>query len=277
MRVNIALGTLAMFALLGGLGYVAVNELDRMETAQRAYAARAVETGALEFENRCRSCHGPQGKGSPLAPALNIAELFDGSRLQAAGYTGTVEDFVRGTIAAGRPVPSAGTSYPQRMPTWGEEFGGPLREDQVNALVAFIMNWEDRALAEAAAQPPLPPGEAVGADITRVLPDGDAENGKLLAEGTLGCSACHVLSNVGPAWAAGDGAVGMGERAAQRIGEGGYTGQATTAEQYLLESIVAPRSHVVAGYDPALMPANFGERLTPQDASDLIAYMLTFR
>ncbi len=277
MKANIALGTLAMLALVGGLLYVAVNELDRMETAKLAYAARAVEAGGLEFESRCRSCHGPQGKGTPLAPALFSAELFDGSRLQAAGYTGTVEDFVRGTIAAGRPVPSAGTSYPQRMPTWGEEFGGPLRDDQVNALVAFIMNWEDRALAEAAAIPPLPPGEAVGADITLALPAGDSQNGKILAEGTLGCSACHLLSLVGPAWAAGDGAVGIGERAAQRISEAGYAGQAATAEQYLLESIVAPRAYVVSGYDPALMPVNFGDRLTPQDASDLIAYMLTFR
>lgn len=277
MKLNIILGTLATFGLTGGLLFVAVTELDRMETATRAYQARAIEAGALEFESRCRSCHGPQGKGTPLAPALNTAALFDGSRLAAVGFSGTVEDYVRGVISAGRPVPSAGTNYPERMPTWSERFGGPLRDDQVDALVAFIMNWEDRALAEAAAQPTLAPQDAVGTDIAQTLPAGDEARGQALAEGALGCAACHTLSTVGPAWA-GDGTTpGIGGRAAARLAEAGYTGAATTAEQYLLESIVDPNAYVVEGFATGLMPTNFGARLTPQDAADLIAYMLSFR
>jgi nitric oxide reductase subunit C len=196
--------------------------------------------------------------------------------MEAVGFSGTVEDFVRGTIAAGRPVPSAGTNYPQRMPTWSDRFGGPLRDDQVDGLVAFVMNWGDRALAEGAAAPELPPGEAVGTDISQTLPAGDEANGKVLAEGTLGCAACHTLSTVGPAWA-GDGTTpGIGTRAAARIDEAGYSGAATSAEQYLLESIVEPNAHLVPGYETVAMPGNFGARLTPQDAADLIAYMLTF-
>jgi len=277
MKLNIILGTLATFGLTGGLLFVAVTELDRMETATRAYQARAIESGALEFESRCRSCHGPQGKGTPLAPALNTAALFDGSRLAAAGFSGTIEDYVRGVISAGRPVPSAGTNYPERMPTWSERFGGPLRDDQVDALVAFIMNWEDRALAEAAAQPTLAPEEVVGTDITQTLPAGDEARGQALAEGTLGCAACHTLSTVGPAWA-GDGTTpGIGGRAAARLTQAGYAGAATTAEQYLLESIVDPNAYVVEGFATGIMPTNFGARLTPQDAADLIAYMLSFR
>ena len=276
MKGSIVLGTLALLGLMGALLFVTINEVDRMRTAEAAYAARAVETGALEFESRCRSCHGPQGKGTPLAPALNTAALFDGSRLAAAGYAGTVDDFVRGTISAGRPVPSAGTNYPQRMPTWGERFGGPLRDDQVDSLVAFVMNWEDRALAEGAAAPELPPGEAVGTDIAQTLPAGDETNGKVLAEGTLGCAACHTLSTVGPAWAGDATTPGIGTRATARIDESGYTGAAASAEQYLLESIVAPNAYLVSGFETVAMPGTFGARLTPQDAADLIAYMLTF-
>jgi cytochrome c2 len=163
------------------------------------------------------------------------------------------------------------------MPTWSERFGGPLRDDQVDSLVAFIMNWEDRALAEATAAPELPAGEAVGTDIAQALPAGDAANGKTLAEGPFGCAACHVLSTVGPAWA-GDGTTpGVGTRAAARLDEPGYNGAATTAEQYLLESIVDTHAYVVTGFDANLMPSTFGGRLTPQDAADLIAYMLTFK
>jgi mono/diheme cytochrome c family protein len=277
VKTNIVLGTLAMLGFVGAMLYVAIGETERMQTAQQAYAARAIEAGALEFENRCRTCHGPQGEGTPLAPALNAADLFNGTRLTAAGFAGTVEDFVRGTIAAGRPVPSAGTSYPQRMPTWGEKFGGPLRDDQVDSLVAFIMNWEGRALAAGGGQPTVSPQDAVGTDITQALPPGDEARGKTLAEGTLGCAACHTLSPVGPAWAAAGEVPGIGTRAGERLAEAGYAGQATTAEQYLLESIVAPGAYLVSGYDPNLMPANLGDRLTPQDAADLIEYMLTFR
>ena len=277
MKGSIVLGTLALLGLIGALLFVTINEVDRMQTAEAAYDARAVESGALEFESRCRSCHGPQGKGTPLAPALNTASLFDGSRLAAAGYAGTVDDFVRGTIAAGRPVPSAGTNYPQRMPTWGERFGGPLRDDQVDSLVAFVMNWEDRALAEGAAAPELPADQAVGTDITQTLPSGDAARGRTLAEGTLGCAACHTLSTVGPAWAGDGTAAGIGPRAALRLDEPGYSGAATTAEQYLLESIVDPNAYPVSGFETVAMPGTFSGRLTPQDTADLIAYMLTFK
>lgn len=276
MKGSIVLGTLALLGLTGALLFVTVTEVDRMRTAEAAYAARAVETGALEFESRCRSCHGPQGKGTPLAPALNTADLFNGKRLEAAGFSGSVEDFVRGTIAAGRPVPSAGAEYPQRMPTWSDRFGGPLRDDQVDALVSFVMNWEDRAAAEATAAPELPPGDAVGTDIARPLPAGDETNGKVLAEGTLGCAACHTLSTLGPAWAGDAASPGIGTRAAARVDEPAYSGTAVNAEQYLLESIVSPNAHVVPGFETVAMPSNFAARLTPQDAADLIVYMLTF-
>src|SRR3990172_1320423 len=89
MKGNIVLGTLAMLGLIGAVLFVSLNELNRMQPAESAYDARAVETGALEFESRCRPCHGPQGRGTPLAPALNTASLFGGTRLQAAGYAGT--------------------------------------------------------------------------------------------------------------------------------------------------------------------------------------------
>jgi mono/diheme cytochrome c family protein len=277
MKGYIVLGTLALLGLTGALLYVTLNETNRMATASEAYAARDIETGALEFENRCRPCHGPQGKGTPLAPALNTADMFNGKRLAAVGFTGTVEDYLKGTISAGRPVPSAGTNYPQRMPTWGDRFGGPLRDDQIDALVAFIMNWKDRALAEAAATPEVPAGQEVGADIAQTLPAGDAARGKTLAEGPLGCAACHILSAVGPAWAGDSTTPGIGTRAAARIAESGYGGAAKTPEQYLLESIVNPNAYLVSGFQQGVMPGNFGSRLTPQDAADLIAYLLTFK
>ena len=203
MRWHIALGTLSVLILVAVFGYIAVGEQSRMQAFTEAYDARQIETGAALFETHCRTCHGPQGKGIVgVAPALNAADLFNGERLAAVGFSGTLTDYLEGTISAGRPVPSAGTNYPQRMPTWSQAYGGPLRKDQIDSLVAFIENWEGRALAEGGAATSAPSGESIGTDITISLPPGDPEKGAELAQSAQGgCSACHELAAVGPAWA----------------------------------------------------------------------------
>ena len=276
MKWQIALGTLSIAALAGLFAILALGEQGRMATFTSAYEARQVESGAALFENSCRPCHGPQGKGVPgLAPSINAADLFNGQRLASVGYAGTLEDYLRSVIAAGRPVPSAGANYPNRMPTWGQEFGGPLRSDQIDALVTFIANWEERALAEAVPTPIV--GQTVGTDISVPLPAGDTAAGKALAEGPLGCAACHLLTAVGPAWLAQAGEPGIGERAGTRIGQDAYTGEATTPEQYLFESVVLPSAHIVPPFQDGLMPKDYGSRLSAQELADLIAYMLSLR
>jgi len=276
MRWHIVLGTLGLVGLVGLLALIGIDEERRMANFNAAYDARRIEEGAAIFENNCLLCHGPQGRGTPLGPALNSADLFNGQRLQAVGFTGTVENYVQGTISAGRPVPSTGTSYSQRMPTWSQEFGGPLRPDQIEALTAFVLNWGDRALAEGAGPTPVAVEDAYGVDITQPLPEGDPENGRALSEGILGCASCHLLSPVGPSWEAGD-EPGMGARAALRIEQENYSGSATSAEQYLIEAVVQANIHVVEGYSSGVMPATFGEQLNAQELADLVAYLMSFR
>jgi nitric oxide reductase subunit C len=123
----------------------------------------------------------------------------------------------------------------------------------------------------------------VGTDITISLPAGDVEAGKALAE-AKGCTGCHVLSAAGPAWlgsASPDGK-GMGARAAASFSAANYTGRATTAEQYLFESIVNPSAYLVPGasYQAAgksIMPATYGNSLNQQNVADLTAYLLTLQ
>lgn len=276
MKWHIVVGFLAAGAVVVLLGMVAISEPSRMESFSRSYHSRQVEEGAEIFENNCRPCHGPQGGGSPLAPALNTASLFNGERLTAVGFAGTLEDYLKGVVASGRPVPSEGANYPERMPTWSQEFGGPLRPDQIEAVVAFMLNWEPRALA--GAEPTPVSGEPMmGTDIQVVLPPGDAARGQALSDGNLGCSACHILAPVGPAWAAGGGQPGMAERAVQRTAQPDYAGAAITPEQYLLESVMQPNAYVVEGFDQGIMPTDFGNRVTLQQMADLLAYMLSFR
>jgi mono/diheme cytochrome c family protein len=277
-------------------GLVLVTEPDRMENFARSYEAREVETGAAIFANNCQSCHGEAGQGVPgKGPSLNVAELLvapEGealpTRLKDIAWSGSIENFIRGTIASGRPRASGDFSeYPERMPTWGEANGGPLRTDQIEALTAFIMNWRWQYLD--ANGKPLPQVveiiDAAGTDITLELPAGDAANGEQVAE-KAACTACHITAPVGPAWlasASADGQ-GIGTRAEERIADAEYGGAATTAEQYLFESIVSPsvylvpgESYVVAATGQSVMASTFGTTLSKQDVADLIAYMLTLK
>jgi mono/diheme cytochrome c family protein len=279
MKWHIALGIVSFVAVVVVLSIVAVTEQDRMASFTRSYNSRRIETGAMLFENNCRSCHGPQGRGiDGVAPSINAADLFNGERLGNIGFSGTLKDYLRGVISAGRPIPSEGTNYPQRMPTWGEENGGPLRNDEIEALVEFIVNWEEVALAEGdGGEVPPPSGDAIGTDITISLPPGDPDRGMALSEGALGCSSCHILTPVGPAWAPEASQPGIGERAADRIEGSDYTGEATTAEEYLIESVVLTDKYIVEGYQSGIMPGNFSERITVQEMADLVAYMLSIR
>jgi mono/diheme cytochrome c family protein len=159
------------------------------------------------------------------------------------------------------------------MPSFSEHYGGPLRDDQIRNIAAFILNWEETATA---VEPiPTPSGPPVGVDITKELPEGNPETGQALAT-SYGCVKCHIAAPTGPAWLPSEGLPGIGERAATRITQPDYGGNATTAEQYLFESIVSPAAYLVSGYSD-LMPHIYGQRLTDQDTADMIAYLLTLK
>ncbi len=292
---RVILGTVSVVFMMVVLGFVAVTEQDRMASFERAYNARQIEVGAQLFEANCQSCHGAQGQGAEgVAPALNAVDLFDGSRLSAIEWQGTVEAYVRGAINAGRPRASADfANYPARMPAWGQAYGGPLRSDQVESLVLYIMNWgeafKDASGNYVAAATPTPNPNAVGDDLAVELPAGDAANGQTLAQ-QRGCTGCHVAATagqtlVGPAWLAAQSPdnKGVADHAAERYQAADYTGQATSPELYLLESIILPSAYIVPGANYAaptgqsLMPNTYTQSLTKQEAADLIAYLLTVR
>lgn len=268
-EVQLILATVVTLAIIVVVAWIGINEPARMKEFDRSYQARSIENGAVIFDSNCRGCHGPQGQGiEGVAPALNRPGLFNGQYLEEVGWSGTLEDFVKLTIAAGRP---SGTEYPNPMPTWGQEFGGPLRPDQVQDVANFVLNWQETALAgevpgavaETAEEGPAE--RYIGDDMESELPEGDAANGQALFE-SLGCSGCHVAGAPATAPAID----GIASRAGERVD--GYT-----AEQYIRESILKPEAYVVEGYDPLMATLQFGDRLTPQDVADIIAYLMTLK
>ena len=125
-----------------------------MDQRAAALAGRQIEVGADLFGTYCSPCHGTKGEGLPgVAPALNRKDLFDGTREKNVGWPGSIDGFIKDTISAGRPIQSRPDLYSAKMPTWSQEYGGPLRPDQIDALVSFLINFQDQA-PEVDAWPP---------------------------------------------------------------------------------------------------------------------------
>jgi len=150
----IPLAMVAVSDLGHDLGVTPTDQPTDMEARAKALKGREIEVGADLFGQYCYSCHGKRGEGLPgVAPAIDRKDLFDGRRAKQVGWAGSTEAFIKNTIAAGRPVPSRPDLYAAKMPTWGQEYGGPMRPDQIDALVAFVLNWRDQA-PEVDAWPP---------------------------------------------------------------------------------------------------------------------------
>lgn len=292
MTWRVLVGTVAIVIGMLTLGYVAITEQDRMASFTTSYEARNVEAGAAIYEGQCATCHGDHGQGG-RGPVLNDVQLFDGTRTTAIAWTGTVHDFIYLTVAGGRPRPSefyAALGNANRMPTFSNRFGGPLREDEVLAVTAFVMNWGEAykdATGNFPQATPTPNPNAAGTDITIELPAGDAARGEALAT-SAGCVACHVgpaAGVVAPAWKSAESKTGAGVAtdAEARWTAEGYSGTATSTDQYLFESIVNPNAYIVPPTEggtwpaggPSVMPGNYGTTLLKQDMADIIAYLKT--
>ena len=80
----------------------------------------------------------------------------------------------------------------------------------------------------------------------------------------LPCSACHSLDGtviIGPSHK------GDATRAGTRV-------PGLSAEEYIRQSILDPGAFIVPGF-VNVMPANYGETLTPQQIDNLVAFLLT--
>ena len=90
--------------------------------------AQVIAAGQQLFSVVCSSCHGPDGQGSRMAPALNVQSFL----------AETNDLAIKAIISQG--------VTDTRMPAWG----GRLSDDDLNSLVSFIRSWEPTAPAVAA-------------------------------------------------------------------------------------------------------------------------------
>lgn len=262
-QLEILVGLILVSITVGVIIFVGFGEEDRMLEQAQSQQAEAIEVGAELFETNCSGCHGIKGEGiQGLAPALNDSHFFTG-RVQEVGWQGALEDYIISTVSVGRPVSTRPELYVgggrPAMPAWSQQYGGPLREDQIGNLAAFILNWEATALGdvELAELPTPTPGAGEAAD--------PVARGQQLYVST-GCAGCHAVEGIS------NGVVGpnltqIGQLAATRK-------DGLSAEDYIRESILDPNAYLVEGYQSNIMPQTYSQQLGNRELDDLVAFLL---
>jgi mono/diheme cytochrome c family protein len=259
-----------------------VMENNRMEAQTLNWEGRSIEKGAEIYANNCYTCHGVDGQGNP-GPALNSKYFFE-HRIEEVGFSGTIEDYIKLTVAAGRPSNSHG-QWPVIMPTWSSRYGGPLRDDQVQQVTDFVLNWQSTAILQTPEEDPFIP--FVGVPTIGVT-DTAAISGTTAVTDTaaagprspevlfgnpptgLGCVACHNPDL--PEDANNRGVVGpnlgnLAEHAGSRVpGEDAAT--------YVHNSIVNPGAFTVPTYPAGVMPQGLADRMTPEELDALVTWLL---
>ena len=97
-------------------------------------------------------------------------------------------------------------------------------------------------------EPPPPPSAAQ---------EGKAPNGKIVFS-AQGCGSCHTFKA-----ASATGTVGPDLDTALKGKDAAF----------VHESIVDPNKEIASGYQPNIMPQNFGQTLTPTQINDLVAFL----
>ena len=148
-----------------GMGAEHEEELETL--GEVVYSDDATQPGAVG----CARCHGPVGEGGPIpndpdgqiAPSLRSASLAEKLRVN--------NNYVRLVVSYGGVVVSGNVR--SKMPAWSYEVGGPLNEQQLEAVVTLVEGWAEEAAENA-------PEEV----------ENTAEAGAQVYQ-SAGCAGCH--------------------------------------------------------------------------------------
>jgi mono/diheme cytochrome c family protein len=127
----------------------------------------------------CARCHGVDGTGG-IGPNLHSLSLAN-KWLQTGGRQG-LNNYVQWVITLGGVVRSGDIN--SVMPAWGQEYGGSLTRQQIEALTALIGTWAEETLAN-------PPPE----DVPDTVEAGAAV---YVEAGCVGCHGAELEGGVGP-------------------------------------------------------------------------------
>jgi len=304
--VRIITGLIAFLMMLSVCAVVGITDQTRLGERDANFKARSIEAGAKVFSLQCARCHGPNGEGiDGSGPAL-ASEMFVGKisiednpagpqikvdekskRLEQIGWTGALKDYIKGVTSAGIPIKSS-NAWDANHPAFSQKFGGNLRDDQIDDVANFIINWGLAPLANDKAVLAPAPGANQGPKPTAVPLTPQQEAGKAVYSGGAGCTGCHAIKGVGNQGGVGPNLSKIGKDAADVIASADYkskvTGQpaATTPADYIKQSILYPNAYITpqcpTGPCPAgVMPQTFSKTLKPEEIDNLVAFLSSLK
>jgi len=129
---HVVVGLVLTLAIFGAFQLYLLREPSRIAGVLAADKSQAVQAGSNLFTQNCATCHGSQGEGD-IGPALNDKTFL----------ASTADGTIFSVISSGIPD--------TQMPAWNQTHGGPLTDESVSQLVAFIRSWEPAATDRRAA------------------------------------------------------------------------------------------------------------------------------
>jgi len=240
--------------------------------------ADAITPGVLAGKDlwhagNCVNCHTLFGEGAYFAP-----------------------DLTKITQQRGRPYLKAFLQDPSRFYSNEKHrrvMPNPnLSGEEIDQVIDFL-DWVSKV--DNQGWPPRPilvsggtfPGTAtMGLPVTTPTgPQGtpsaaSAKGQEIFQTSPAACFSCH--STVAGVNLAGPSLAGLATRATEIVQDPDYKGQATDAEGYVRESIVAPSAHLTPGAQysaggVSFMPANYEQQLSAEQIDDLVKYLLTLQ
>ncbi len=250
------------------LAFIGLTVHTHTTIAERTHADRIDENVVRGLRvwarYNCENCHTLMGEGAYYAPDLTEIVAQRG-RVYLTAFLADPSRFYD-EERDGRLMPTLG-----------------LSEQEISDVLDFLA-WVDGI--DTNGWPPRPihvTGTALhgfGEAAAGAGADDPVARGQAVFNGPGACTSCHAVTPgvelVGPSLA------GVARRAAERLRDPGYTGEARTVEEYLRESIVDPGRYIVPGgrYSAggqSLMPPTYGQTLEPRQIDDLVAYLATLR
>jgi mono/diheme cytochrome c family protein len=175
MRLK-TLGVVLITALAAFTMLYWVTDNSRRESVAVSQEEELLEFGEVIFADNpaepaaagCAQCHGADGTGGEpgaqvVGPNLHSRSIFDKLKVNP--------NYVRLAVSYGGVVVSGNVNSP--MPAWSSEVGGPLNEQQIEAVVALVESWAEEA------------GEQPAEEVENTVEAG----AQVFA--TAGCVTCH--------------------------------------------------------------------------------------
>ncbi len=188
------------------------------------------QLGAQIYAQNCAVCHGAEGEGRVGA---TLSKDWPSIRPDLV----TKDTIAKGVV--GSP-----------MPAWSQENGGPLSNEQIDAVVYYILSWQ------TGGAPQIPPQDtATARPQISPVPDieGDPNQGSVLYD--QNCALCH------------------GENGEGRFG-------ATLAKAWpSFRPDLSIKATIERGVDGTYMPAwsqENGGPLSPAEIDDLVSYVMSW-